>query len=55
MCSSDLLGIEESGWTRFWRWVAGSQRADALYRPFAVAVSREGVVAAREAAKLLVA
>ena len=39
------LGIEESGWTRFWRWVAGSQRADALYRPFAVAVSREGVVA----------
>jgi DNA-binding beta-propeller fold protein YncE len=39
------LGIEESGWTRFWRWVVGTQRADALYRPFGVAVSSSGVVA----------
>ncbi len=39
------LGIEESGWTRFWRWVVGNQRADALYRPFGVAVSSSGVVA----------
>jgi sugar lactone lactonase YvrE len=39
------LGIEESGWTHFWRWVSGTERADALYRPFAVAVSSEGVIA----------
>ena len=39
------LGIEESAWTRFWRWVAGSERADALYRPFAVAVSPSGEIA----------
>ena len=39
------LGIQESGWTRFWRFVSGTQKADALYRPFAVAVSPHGVVA----------
>lgn len=43
--SPEHLGIEPSGWSRFWSWLTGDVEATALTRPFSVALAPDGRVA----------
>lgn len=45
LSTPEQLGIERSGWARFWSWLTGDVEATALAKPFAVAFARDGRLA----------
>ena len=48
MHEPDDVGIQRSFLSRVWRFITGNDESDALYRPYAVAVSSDGRIAAAD-------